>query len=308
MGQRARVGRELDALNHHPLLTAPLHPPARWADLPSPTNLGSLAPMLLVAEPYRRLFERLGLDSVGKVTAFFLPAAQSERVVVRQTRLTAPDHAPVEVFFKQYQFARPAWNFVGRRSKARCEFDNYAIFAHLQVPAAEAIATGEDRDRLGRLRSAFIVTRAVPASSTLVEFMQGPARLRATPAQRTFRGELITQLAAMTRRIHDARFFHHDLVWRNVLVSRPASRPVRLVWIDCPRGSFARWPGSTRRRRIKDLASLDKPAGRWCTRGERVRFVREYLGLTRLNTDAKQLIRDTLHYRRTRWPEDWDGR
>lgn len=264
--------------------------------------------MLLVAEPYRRLFERLGLDSVGKVTAFFLPAAQPERVVVRETSLTAPDHEPVEVFFKQYQFTRPAWSFIGRRSKARCEFDNYAVFARLQIPAAEAIAAGENRDRWGRLRHAFIVTRAVPASSTLVEFMQGPVRDRTTPAHRALREDLIAQLAGMTRRIHDARFFHHDLVWRNVLVSGSAAGPVRLVWIDCPRGSFARWPGSTRRRRIKDLASLDKPAGRWCTRGERVRFIREYLGLARLNADAKQLIRDTLHYRRTRWPEDWDGR
>ena len=84
----------------------------------------------------------------------------------------------MEVYFKQYQFARPGLSFVGRRSKARCEFENYAVLARLQVPAAEAVATGELRDGWGRLRKAFIVTRAVPASSTLVEFLRGPARDR----------------------------------------------------------------------------------------------------------------------------------
>jgi hypothetical protein len=181
------------------------------------------------------------------------------------------------------------------------------VFARLEVPAAEAIAAGEIRDHWGRLQQAFILTRSVPAAITLLEFLQGPARDRSRAEIRALRRELIRQLAAMTRRIHDARFFHHDLVWRNVLVSSPPGHPPRVCWIDCPRGSFVRWPAPQNRRRLKDLASLDKPAGRWCTRGERVLFIREYLGLAKLNRRAKRLVRETLHYRQHRWPEDWDG-
>ncbi len=264
--------------------------------------------MLIVAEPYRRLFDNLGLKSVEQVTAFFLPASATsrERVVVKPHRLSLPDQPPIETFFKQYRYDPPAWSFIGRRSKARCEFENYQAFARLNIPAAEPIAAGESRDALGRLRAAVIVTRTVPCASTLIEFMQGAARDRSLPEIRRHRRAVLRQLAAMTRRIHAAGFFHHDLVWRNVLVSTAAAEP-SVAWIDCPRGGFVRWPGARQRRRIKDLASLDKPAGRWCTRGERVYFIREYLGLARLNPAARRLIWKTLRYRQKRWPEDWDG-
>ena len=267
--------------------------------------------MLFVAEPYRHLFQQLGLQSVEAISRFFLGTTRSDtsKVVVRPATVPTSDDGPLDVFFKQYHYARPAWTFVGRRSKARCEFENYGVFAQLHLATAEPMAVGEDRDALGRLRRAFILTRAIPDAQTLVEFMQGPARDRSQTRIRKLRRELISQLAAMTRRIHAAGFFHHDLVWRNVLVTNAASagEEARLWWIDCPRGKFTRWSIARRRRRLKDLASLDKPAGRWCTRGERVLFVKRYLEVTRLNEAAKRLIRDTLRYRKQRWPEDWDG-
>jgi len=266
--------------------------------------------MLFVAEPYRPLFHQLGLRTVESVSRFFLPKSgfNTAKVIVQPSTLQGPDNTRFDVFFKQYQFRRPAWAFIGRRSKARCEFENYAVFARLNLSTAEAMAVGEERDSLGRLRSAFILTRAIPSAQTLVEFMQGAAHNRSRPNVRTLRHRLIDQLAEMTRRIHNAGFFHHDLVWRNVLVTTTTPDNPRLWWIDCPRGGFTRWPMARRRRRIKDLASLDKPAGRWCTRGERVLFVKKYLGLPRLDGAAKDLIRETLRYRKQRWPEDWDGR
>jgi hypothetical protein len=110
----------------------------------------------------------------------------------------------------------------------------------------------------------------------------------------------------MTRQIHDAGFFHNDLVWRNILVTwQPPEKPI-LWWIDCPRGRFVFRKLSRRRRRLKDLALLDKSASNFCTRKERLAFVKEYLGKKGLDDEMKDLICRTVAYDRKRWPKDAD--
>ena len=42
---------------------------------------------------------------------------------------------------------------------------------------------------------------------------------------------------------------------------------------------------------MKDLAALDYSAGALATRTDRVRFLRAYLGVPRLDADAKRLAR-----------------
>jgi tRNA A-37 threonylcarbamoyl transferase component Bud32 len=128
------------------------------------------------------------------------------------------------------------------------------------------------------------------------------------PPARVLRVSLRRQLAAMTQRMHAAGFYHHDLVWRNILVTWNPPQEPKLWWIDCPRGQFDRWSPRRRRRGLKDLASLDKSAVKFCTLGERVAFVRDYLGRRRLDDAAKQFLRAVRDYRRDRWPEDWPGR
>jgi hypothetical protein len=108
----------------------------------------------------------------------------------------------------------------------------------------------------------------------------------------------------MTRTIHEAGFFHHDLVWRNVVATFERGTP-KVWWIDCPSGGFVRW--GRHRRRLKDLASLDKLASKHCTRGERLRFLGLYLGQPASAEATQRLARQILDYRRTRWPEDWEG-
>jgi len=76
----------------------------------------------------------------------------------------------------------------------------------------------------------------------------------------------------------------------------------RWCWIDCPRGSFRHRAGQRRRRAVKDLASLDRDAAKFCSRAERLRFLMDYLGQERLDEDARQLIGEILTYSRWRWP------
>jgi len=267
-------------------------------------------PMLMIEAEFQPAFAKLGLHSFTSIAKHFLGGDHpgQAKVVVRQATLPMSEREPASVFYKHYQPARPKWEFIGRRSKARCEYDNYGVFSRLKIPAPDRIAVGEERDALGRLLRTFIVTRAIPDAMTLAEFVQKHCPNRRTAASRALRADLWRQVADLTRRIHDAGFFHHDLVWRNVLVTSQPTDGAQVWWIDCPRGAFSRLALLRWRARLRDLASLDKSASRWCSVGERMQFVKRYLGKKRLDGEAKQLIRDELRYRRTRWPEDWNER
>lgn len=261
--------------------------------------------ILEVAEPYRAVFARLGLNSCEDVARYFLSGEPIEgtQVLVKRAVLSTGAGPATSIFYKQYEYKRPSWKFVGRASKARREFASYAAFERMGLACAERIAAGEERDWLGRLKRAFIVTKEIPAAKTLIAFFQQACADRTGAQSKELRASLLRQLAGMTRRIHEERFFHTDLFWRNILVTWQASAEPSLWWIDCPRGHFRRF--RTRSGRIKDLASLDKSAAKFCTRGERLAFVKHYLGKKKLDAEAKRLIRDTLAYRKRRWPDDW---
>jgi tRNA A-37 threonylcarbamoyl transferase component Bud32 len=259
---------------------------------------------LLIVEPaFRRRFEELALTSAAAVVNHLGGDNIRRRgVLIAQTTLRFADGSSEEVFFKQYLYPAPAWTFVGRRSKARREFENYAAFRRMDIPCAQALACGELRDRLGRLRRAFILTRAIPKAQTMVEFVQTRCPERAIVTSRKLRLEIITRLASMVARIHRVAFFHCDLVWRNILITHPAQGMPELWWIDCPRGRVARI--ARRRLRLKDLAALDKEAARRCSRAERLVFVKAYLGKKRLDAEAKKLAREVLAYKQRRWRDE----
>jgi len=259
---------------------------------------------LLIVDPaYRRRFEELALTSAAAVIRLLGEGnARRQGTAVVQTTLRFWDGSSEQIFFKQYIYPAPAWTFVGRRSKARREFENYAAFQRMDIPCAQALACGELRDKLGRLRRAFILTRAVPEAQTLIEFVQARCPRRTSAASRKLRREIITRLAPMVGRMHRENFFHNDLVWRNILITCSQQDVPELWWIDCPRGRFA----SLRRRRlqVKDLALLDKEGVRRCSRAERLAFVKAYLGRSRLDAEVKRLAKTILSYKRRRWRDE----
>ena len=260
---------------------------------------------LQIDPKYAAPFAQLRLNSCAAVAKFF---AEPEpplvtTVFVTPKTLQLPGDSVLTVFYKQYEYETPSWRFAGRPSKAQCEFRNYGAFRDLGIASPDRVAWGEQRDWLGRLCRAFVVTAAVPRAWTLPQFVAETCPNRASTEARHLRDTLLRELAAMTRRIHEANFFHHDLVWRNVLVTWEPPAPPKLWWIDCPRGGFARF--GARHRRIKDLASLDKVASRLVTRRERLAFMKRYLGKSRLDSETKQFVRETLAYRKRRWPDDW---
>jgi len=256
--------------------------------------------LLLIEPAWREAFARLGLNSCPAVVRHATGGkAVKPGVLVKPTVLPGPSGDATPVFYKQYEFASPSWRFLGRASKALREWESYAAFAECGVRCAERIAAGEERDALGRLLRAFLITRAVPGAKTLTEFVEQDCANQSLPGSRSVRKQLIVQLAAMTRRIHERGFFHNDLYWRNILVTRAGDGAPELWWIDCPRGHHARF--HREHRRVKDLACLDRMASLHCTRKERLTFVRAYLGSECSHAEAKSLARQVDTYRQRRW-------
>lgn len=265
--------------------------------------------MLLIDDAYRPHISARGWKDARGVLAALGASAPAARttVIVRQQPLPVADGSEVPTFFKTYEYRQSSLEFWGRPSKARCEFLNYETFSQLGIRCAERIACGEVRDRLGRLQRAFIITRAIPEAMSLIEFAQRHHRTNSAEQSRSRRRSALEQVADMTRRIHDANFYHHDLVWRNILVTLAPTGAPLVWWIDCPRGGFDRWSPWRHRKRIKDLASLDKVASQHCSRTERLRFLCAYLQQPRPNDAVRRLAKEVVTYRRQRWPEDWRG-
>lgn len=239
--------------------------------------------------------QRAGLVRLADFVALLGQAGAFRPVQVALCTLPNGQHGTVEVYCKRYAFRRASWRFWLRASKARREFDNYAVFEELGIRCARRLACAEGRDRVGRLREAVILTEAVPNTVTLREYA-------AQPHSVGIRREILRRLAEMTRRLHDADFFHNDLRWHNILVQTTEGTSPALWWIDCPRGSRARVPIYRHHRLVKDLAVLDRDAADHCSETDRLRFLLAYLRLPQLDRSAKRLIREILEsrYRRPR--------
>lgn len=189
------------------------------------------------------------------------------------------------VFLKRYWVTHPNQLASGitrgtlfGRSKVRREFDNLQRLRAWGLDAPAPVAWGEERCA-GWLVRCFLVSEAVADPLPLDVF------IRTHP-----RRELIDRLAVYVRRLHDHRFEHHDLYWRNIILTGAALDHFYLI--DAHRGRC--WRDHGERSRAHDLATLDAPAPGYFRRTERLRFLLRYLNQSRLDSAAKALARHTL--------------
>jgi hypothetical protein len=252
---------------------------------------------ITVSPSYKAIWESLGLRSVCSISRHFIKEGIQNKtaVVVKPARLFISESEALDVFYKQYEYQTPTWKFFGRPSKARREFTNYAHFSRLTIQCADPIACGEERDRFGRLCRAFILTRAVPNSETLIQFL---SEGKATTADRD---SIRKQLANLMRLMHEAKFYHNDIYFRNILVSRNGDGLTQLSLIDCPRGSYSTFLPISNHRQIKDIAAIDRDALKYCKRKDRLCFIKEYLKIDKLNNNSKKIISRIEYYRHNRW-------
>ncbi|KJK16406.1 lipopolysaccharide kinase InaA family protein [Pseudomonas sp. NPDC087612] len=193
----------------------------------------------------------------------------------------------VNYYVKRYTGAGKGLRRYLGRPRIKAEWQNLKQFAKWDIPTAEVVAFGHERNGLAFGRGAMI-TRELPRTEDLSALAErNDARL----ADRAWVDHISRQLARHTRIMHDHHFTHNDLKWRNLLVDDQAT----LFFIDCPTGDF--WWGFMLRYRItKDLACLDKVAKYHLSNTQRLRFYLQYRGRERLNESDKRRIRHVVTF------------
>ena len=193
----------------------------------------------------------------------------------------------VNYYVKRYVGAGKGLRRYLGKPRVKMEWQNLKRFAKWGIPTADVVAWGLERRCLAYSRGAMI-TRELPRTEDLsVLAERNDPKLK----DRAWVDHISRQLARHTRVMHQHRFAHNDLKWRNLLVDDQGT----LFFIDCPTGDF--WRGFMwRHRMIKDLACLDKVAKYHLSATQRLRFYLQYRRRERLNAADKRRVRHIVTF------------
>lgn len=209
-------------------------------------------------------------------------ALQGERITHDPiSELIRVNRHGVDYYVKRYRNAGKGVRRYAARPRIKAEWQNLKRFAKWGIPTAEVIAQGLERKAGAFVRGAMI-TREIPNSYDLGTLAAQNSVLLHDAA---WVQQVSLQIAHATRTMHQHRFTHNDLKWRNLLVDQHA----KVYLIDCPAGTFW-WGPMLRYRMIKDLACLDKVAKYHLSNTQRMRFYLQYCQRARLNAQDKQQI------------------
>ena len=225
-------------------------------------------------------------DDFGSLEAVF--ALQGERLTRDAlSEVIRVERNGVNYYVKRYVGAGKGLRRYLGKPRVKMEWQNLKRFAKWGIPTAEVVAWGLERRGAAYARGAMI-TRELPGTEDLSALAE---RHDPKLADRAWVNTVSRQLAQYTRTMHDHRFTHNDLKWRNLLIDDEA----RVFLIDCPNGDF--WRGFWLKYRItKDLACLDKVAKYHLSWTQRLRFYFQYTGRTTLNAADKERVRHIVRF------------
>lgn len=225
-------------------------------------------------------------DDFGSLAAVF--ALQGEAITSDAlSDVIRVERTGIRYYIKRYHSAGQGIRTYMPRPRVKAEWQNLRHFMRWGIPTAEIVAWGLERKNAGFIRGA-LITRELPNTENLWMLDHlGDPRLN----DPSWVDMISRQLAEATRCMHDHRFTHNDLKWRNLLVDDQS----RLFFIDCPNGAFWCWP-FLGYRILKDLACLDKVASRVLSRSQRLRFYMYYCGRQNLNVDDRKRIKKIIGF------------
>ncbi len=188
-------------------------------------------------------------------------------------------------YIKRYHKAGKGLRKYFGTPRIQSEWQNLQWFEQWGIHTAPIVGYGM-QTAFGRFVRGAMITQEIPNTTDLEQLAQdNDVRLQDS----NWVDKIGAQLAGITRTLHDHRFIHNDLKWRNVLVDDHD----RLYLIDCPLGDF--WRGSLLRHRIlKEIANLDRIAKYKLRRTQRLRFFLQYAGHGRLTLSDKKMLRRLL--------------
>ncbi|MCB1615765.1 MAG: heptose kinase [Pseudomonadales bacterium] len=176
-------------------------------------------------------------------------------------------------------------------SRVRTEWENLVLFRQWGIPVPKVVAYGEEKC-FGKFVRGVLVTEELENSMDMESLVRQSPELF---ADRDWFFSLIKKLARHVRTIHQHRFAHNDLDWRNILVVNDNNQP-ELFFFDSPAGRFWWLSPLLEYRVVKDLAHLDKVARQFLSPQQRLRFYYLYTGASRLSKADKKRVRKILNY------------
>lgn len=198
-------------------------------------------------------------------------------------------------FIKRYFRSKNIGSWLGF-SRFQKEVRNQLWFNQQGIPSASVVAFGEYRFLLKTLKGV-LITEGVSDTQELSEIAK---KIPEKFADKYWRETIILKLAEITSTLHQARFCHNDLHWRNILVQQASTDSEPTIFlIDCPSGKKLIWP-FLNYRKFKDLANLDKLAPTYLSQTQRLRFFLAYRGHRKLTSDDKQMIRTVIQHKQNR--------
>jgi serine/threonine protein kinase len=161
-----------------------------------------------------------------------------------------------------------------RSGKGRNEGRRAAKLEAIGVPTITPVALGERRVRRFLLEN-YLVTKEIPDTQPLDEFVECQLPLIEPVRQGRLRRDLARVLADLTARLHDAGFVHKDFHPGNLLIRIEPDDTLRLAVIDLDALRVTRrlsWDGVR-----ENLALLNHYFWSRCNRADRYRFLTAYL-------------------------------
>jgi tRNA A-37 threonylcarbamoyl transferase component Bud32 len=232
-----------------------------------------------IAEPYRDA-ERV--KAFGSLQAVF--ELQGEEV----SRDKISDVIKVSLSGENYyvkRYYRPRSKKMGwfKRSRVRAEWENLQFFASLKIPTPMLVAWGEMSK--GSTFQGALITKELANTQDLATLYKQGSDLFDRPE---WFHHTAKKIARYTAQMHEQRFMHLDLKWRNILVG-PGPKP-DVYFFDCPSGRRLS-ALLFRRGRLKDLACLDKIGRKRLRRSQRLAFYKYYAGCDKLTAEHKQIVK-----------------
>ena len=226
------------------------------------------------------------LEAFGTLEAIF--ALEGERLTSDPlSEVIRVELQGTRYYVKRYWGAGKGLRRYLGRPRVKAEWQNLKHFERWGIPVAPLVAWGLER-RAGAFVRGALITLEVPNTVDMAAMARNnDSRL----ADRCWVERISRQVALATRTLHDHRFAHNDLKWRNLLVNDAGE----LFLIDCPSGDFW-WGPFLRRRIVKDLACLDKVAKQRLSRTQRLRFYLQYQQRPRLVPADRAVIDQVLRY------------
>jgi hypothetical protein len=259
-----------------------------------PTSPQVAATVLTIDPSWRPILAEQSLDTLDALfqvkgdLELAKPGLPSWRRRIRLELASSEAQSRV-LYLKRYKtppFGRQVRRMVsGRawRSTAWIEWNWMCMLARCHIAAAEPVAFGEEMIGPWERRSALLIADA--PGQPLERWVQSHPE-RVPPALRD-------HLARFVRRFHRAGYVHRDLYLSHIFLDQhgahaPSFRLIDLLRVHRPRWRRQRWI-------VKDLAALNysTPAG-VATTADRVRWLQVYLGVSRLSTGDKVLVRQIV--------------